>query len=518
MSGPVSFNTDPFGSEKKLSPGTTEDSTSIDSEGIDPLAGTESSSSQPDTPDSNQAVQPGVALAGRAPSFAESYISGMSAGSGLTKTATSRASKAYTHSAKSGQTGRSGQTQTQNQRAVFKSTRLKGDVYKPWVENPDRAQFWARFIIFGCIALGLGLGGILCWDGYRVVPQMGKICLVLEDQFDTLDTSIWHHDLRVGGFRNGEFEWDTNATENSFVEDNVLYIVPTLTSDVLSDAQIQNGYTLDLGSTGACTAANLTGPNCLITSNSTAGTIIPPVRSARITTELSKNIRYGKIEFEAKMPTGDWIWPSIWMSPVEDYYGSWPASGEIDIVQGRGNGASYPTRGVDYISSALHWGVWTALDRTYWTWGWNQQRRKYYNKGFRTFGLEWTDKYIMTYVDSRVQQTIHYDLSSESFWDRAQYPSVVKNDSTDVTVTNPWAKSNNNSAPFDRAFYLVIEVAVGGTSGWFPDSEGDKPWIDTSLTAPYDFYNATSTWYPTWPSDPKERGLAVKNLKMWQKC
>jgi hypothetical protein len=129
--------------------------------------------------------------------------------------------------------------------------------------------------------------------------------------------------------RNGEFEWATAADKNSFVEDNTMYIVPTLTQDEIGSDRLLNGYTLDLGE--ACTASNKTGPNCIITSNSSMGVIIPPVQSARLSTKLSHNIRYGKVEFQAKMPTGDWIWPSIWMLPTENYYGPWPISGEIDV-------------------------------------------------------------------------------------------------------------------------------------------------------------------------------------------
>lgn len=132
-------------------------------------------------------------------------------------------------------------------------------------------------------------------------------------------------------YRNGEFEWATNSDTNSFVSDNTLYIVPTLTQDVIGSENLLNGWTLNLTADGSCTAANKTGPNCIITSNSSQGVIIPPVQSARLTTKLSHNIRYGKVEFQAKMPTGDWIWPSVWMLPTEDYYGSWPISGEIDV-------------------------------------------------------------------------------------------------------------------------------------------------------------------------------------------
>lgn len=78
------------------------------------------------------------------------------------------------------------------------------------------------------------------------------------------------------------------------------------------------------------------------------------------------------------------------------------------------------------------------------------------------------------------------------------FPSTTINGSTEVVVTNPWAVSGNSSAPFDQgawnqrclscgfsnssfiAFHLIIDLAAGGTSGWFPDSKGNKPWFDGS--------------------------------------
>jgi len=50
-------------------------------------------------------------------------------------------------------------TGTTNRKA-FVSTRLKGDIYKPWLENPDPAQKWARWIIIGSVILGVSIVGI----------------------------------------------------------------------------------------------------------------------------------------------------------------------------------------------------------------------------------------------------------------------------------------------------------------------------------------------------------------------
>ena len=63
--------------------------------------------------------------------------------------------------------------------------------------------------------------------------------------------------------------------------------------------------------------------------------------SARLTTKNSHHIRYGKVEIVAKLPRGDWLWPALWMMPVDDAYGPWPMSGEIDIMESRGNGPEY---------------------------------------------------------------------------------------------------------------------------------------------------------------------------------
>lgn len=133
----------------------------------------------------------------------------------------------------------------------------------------------------------------------------------------------------------------TDSSTNSFVKDGKLYILPTLTSDVIGRGAIFDGYTYNL--TG-CT--NQKWEACGVVSNSTLGTVINPVQSARLTTRNSHNIQFGKVEVVAKIPRGyalftvcspsflradtpgsDWLWPAIWMLPVDNAYGIWPKSG-----------------------------------------------------------------------------------------------------------------------------------------------------------------------------------------------
>lgn len=129
----------------------------------------------------------------------------------------------------------------------------------------------------------------------------------------------------------------TNSENNTYVEDGILYIVPTLTSDVIGKDAIFNGYTYNIS---GCTNANLT--ECGRVSNSSVQSVINPAQSARIHTKFSHSITYGRVEVRARLPRGDWLWPAIWMLPTDYVYGPWPMSGEIDIMESRGNGIDYP--------------------------------------------------------------------------------------------------------------------------------------------------------------------------------
>lgn len=88
--------------------------------------------------------------------------------------------------------------------------------------------------------------------------------------------------------------------------------MPTLTTEstTITPDQLANGYTLNLTTAGTCTSTDYL--QCGVVSNATAGTIINPVRSARLTTAGKATITYGRVEVVAKMPQGDWLWPAIW--------------------------------------------------------------------------------------------------------------------------------------------------------------------------------------------------------------
>lgn len=404
----------------------------------------------------------------------------------------------------------------------FKSARLVGEYEKPWTEKGAgkkakkiSGRAWDAIIFWGGIFLGFALGGFFCYRSYTSVPNF-EYCLVFEDNFEKIDPDIWGYEIQRGGFGSGTFEWTTNDPKNAFTDAEGLHIVPTLTLETtdITAAQLVDGYTLNLTTMGVCTSPDPF-TACSIYSNKTSGDIINPVRSARLTTRGKKSITYGRVEVEAKMPVGDWLWPAIWMMPETNVYGEWPASGEIDLAESRGNNGDdyYTVGGRDSLISAMHWGPIAAVDAFYKTDGKHNVRRTDYSKSFNTYGLEWSEKYIFTYINSRLLQVFFVSFvdGKKNMWDRGNFGQDIINNSA---LHDPWSQTGRPNTPFDQPFYLILNVAVGGTNGFFPDQVGNKPWGDKSLTAQRDFWVANGTWLPTWGVG-NERGLTVKSAKMW---
>ncbi|KAH1020471.1 hypothetical protein HUJ04_010124 [Dendroctonus ponderosae] len=154
--------------------------------------------------------------------------------------------------------------------------------------------------------------------------------LIFEDNFNTFDESKWMHEVTMAGGGNGKFEYYRNSRTNSFAQDGNLHIKPSYLSEDYSEDFLYSG-TLDI--TAECTNSDNNG--CLRTGTST--NILNPIESARIRTLGTFSFKYGTVIARAKLPGGDWLWPAIWLLPTDWKYGSWPVSGEIDLVESRGN-------------------------------------------------------------------------------------------------------------------------------------------------------------------------------------
>ena len=303
---------------------------------------------------------------------------------------------------------------------------------------------------------------------------------------------------------NGQFEQTTTTDENVFVQDGMLYIKPTLQDPKLIDT---NNSIIDLTKGNLCSSSKAS--DCIAVTNLFNGSIVNPVKSGRINSKAGATITYGRVEVKAKLPAGDWLWPAIWMLPVDSSYGPWPLSGEIDIMESRGNNYTYAQGGNNIVSSALHWGPNAANDA--W-WRTNVKRNALhttFSKTTHTYGLEWSEKYLFTYIDTRLLQVLYTNFN-EPLFKRGDFPLT---DSNGTSLVDPWSGSPNLQAPFDKPFYLIMNVAVGGTNGWFEDGKSGKPWVDSSPTAKKDFWNSQGQWFPTWAENGQ---MIVESVKMWQ--
>ncbi|KAJ3257079.1 hypothetical protein HK103_004907 [Boothiomyces macroporosus] len=257
-----------------------------------------------------------------------------------------------------------------------------------------------------------------------------------------------------------------------------------------------NGGSLDLWNDG-CTNNAFYG--CSRQSN--GANIINPIQSALIRTKNTVSMKYGKLEVRARLPKGDWKWPAIWLMPRDNKYGTWPVSGEIDIMEARGNGVNYPHGGYNQMGSTLHWGP------DYFHNGYKLTHQTYtlpngtFADDFHVFGLQWNSTNIITYVDDPSNVVLSVD--TKNMFLKGNFGNVA----------NPWPATHPH-APFDQDFYLIMNVAVGGMSDFFP-ADGTRPWSATTQTASLDFWNARGQWMPTWPTD-NTGALAVDWVKVYR--
>lgn len=286
--------------------------------------------------------------------------------------------------------------------------------------------------------------------------------------------------------------------------------------------------------------------------------IINPVRSARLRSINGFSFRYGRAEIVAKLPSGDWLWPALWMLPTSSKYGVWPRSGEIDIVESRGNldyvGENDKQIGPEQITSTLHFGPsWDRNGYQTSTFSTNRPRNDGFNKEvskdgnaiqnsnsyiflsdcfqFHKFQMEWTDQYIKFSIDDVETGNVPV---GDGFWARGKF-----------TDDNIWAAATK-AAPFDEEvsressenqslhfifinfvfhcfqFHFVLNLAVGGTNYFFPDNgnrNGEKPWRNSApSTALTDFWNRRSQWLPSWKlneNNGESASLIIDSIKVW---
>jgi beta-glucanase (GH16 family) len=232
------------------------------------------------------------------------------------------------------------------------------------------------------------------------------------DEFDgeTIDTSKWTFEIGTGagGWGNNEWEYYTSRKENAYVKDGVLHI----------RAQKENyegqKYT-----------------------------------SARMLTKDKFAFTYGTVEARIALPTGKGIWPAFWMLGQNIDEVSWPACGEIDIIetindenivygthhwQHNGNHANYGNNTKDYYGTSKE------LDITQ----------------FHTFKMVWNEKLIAMYVDEFKYQEIDIESAKDGLEAFHKPQFFILN----VAVAGNWPGFEVDDSQFPNEM-LVDYIRVG---------------------------------------------------------
>lgn len=141
--------------------------------------------------------------------------------------------------------------------------------------------------------------------------------------------------------------------------------------------------------------------------------------SSRLKSEGKYAFTYGKVEVRAKLPTGGGTWPAIWMLGANYATNFWPACGEIDIMEHVGNSQNL-------IHGTLHYPGRSGGNA-------NSGSKTIPNvsTAFHVYKTIWSPSAVKIYVDDELIHSV----------------------------------ANDASLPFNKDFFLILNVAMGGNFG-----------------------------------------------------
>ena len=161
--------------------------------------------------------------------------------------------------------------------------------------------------------------------------------------------------------------------------------------------------------------------------------------SGRINTQGKHDFTYGLFETRVRVPEGKGYLPAFWlMSSDENLYGQWPRCGEIDAMEVHGSDTKTTYGTIHYGNPHKQTqGTYTLESGSF-------------SDEFHTFAVEWMPGRINWYMDGILYHTANDWYSATEGQGEISYP-----------------------APFDQPFYMILNLAVGGSWVGYPDETTD---------------------------------------------
>ena len=160
--------------------------------------------------------------------------------------------------------------------------------------------------------------------------------------------------------------------------------------------------------------------------------------SARLKTLGKFSQQYGRFEARIQMPEGQGIWPAFWMMGDNINTANWPACGEIDVMENIGKEPTINHGSIHMPASGS-----TSDDQL--TGMYTLSGGAKLGDAFHTYAIEWTSSQVTFYVDDMLYETQTKAGATGRTWE------------------------------FDHPFFILLNVAVGGTWPGSPDSTTTFP-------------------------------------------
>ena len=221
------------------------------------------------------------------------------------------------------------------------------------------------------------------------------------DEFDSenIDTDKWTFEIGTGasGWGNNEWEYYTDRKENAYIKDGILHIRAN------KEDYEGSKYT-----------------------------------SARMITKGKFSFTYGTVEARIALPVGKGIWPAFWLLGQNIDAVSWPACGEIDIIETVNSenvvyGTNHWANGSEYATYSNNTG------------NYRDQKFELDVTQFHNYKFTWDDKYIRMFVDDFMYHEI-----------------LIENNEGDTEE-------------FHKPFFFILNVAVAGNWPGFEVDDSQFP-------------------------------------------
>ena len=240
--------------------------------------------------------------------------------------------------------------------------------------------------------------------GFSTPAAYPGMILTWADEFSgtALNTNNWSYDIGDGcpsicGWGNNELQYYTNSPDNVFVQDGCLIIE--------SKKQTIGGKEYSSG---------------------------------RIKTDGKQSFKFGRIDIRAISPFGRGIWPALWMMPQNNVYGTWPNSGEIDLMEVKGHDMKTAYQTVHYGPGPPS----TFTSKTF------TLTKGNFNDSFYVYSMIWTIDTMRLLINNvEVNKVTAADLAGRIY-------------------------------PFNEKFFFILCTAVGGNFPGAPDATSTYPqWL-----------------------------------------